>query len=84
MLQSQDLRVGQEKEPYIGFTQENLIENSVQDCLPYILKSHSLYYINICYSQHVLHVLYDVIFPEPPISFSCYHMTCDHYCDCDM
>jgi len=42
MLQTQDLRVDQEKEPCIGFTQENLIENSVQDCLPYILKLHSL------------------------------------------
>ena len=42
MLQSQDLRVGQEKKPCIGFTQENLIENSVQDCLPYILKPHGL------------------------------------------
>jgi len=31
-------RVGQEKEPCIEFTQENSIENSVQDCLPYILK----------------------------------------------
>jgi len=29
ILQSQDLRVGQEKEPCIGFTQENSIENSV-------------------------------------------------------
>ena len=29
MLQSQDLRVGQEKEPCIGFIQENSIENSV-------------------------------------------------------
>ena len=38
MLQTQDLRVNQEKEPCIGFTQENSIENSVQDCLPYILK----------------------------------------------
>ena len=37
MLQSQNLRVDQEKEPCIGFTQENLIENSVQDCLSYIL-----------------------------------------------
>ena len=42
VLQSQDLRVGQEKKPCIGFTQENLIENFVQDCLPYILKSHML------------------------------------------
>ena len=37
MLWSRDLRVGQEKKPCIGFTQENSIENSVQDCLPYIL-----------------------------------------------
>jgi len=36
VLQTQDLRVDQEKEPCIGLTQENSIENSVQDCLPYI------------------------------------------------
>jgi len=42
MLWSQDLRVGQEKEPWIEFTQENSIENPVQDCLPYILKLHGL------------------------------------------
>ena len=40
MLQFQDLRVDQEKKPCIGFTQENSIENSVQDCLPYILLVH--------------------------------------------
>ena len=28
MLQTQALRVGRVKEPYIGLTQENLIENS--------------------------------------------------------
>ena len=28
----------QEKESCIGFIQENSIENSIQDCLPYILK----------------------------------------------
>ena len=39
MLQTQVLRVGQVNEPYIEFTQENSIENSVQDCLPYILIS---------------------------------------------
>jgi len=43
VLWSQDLRVGQEKESYIGFTQENSIENSVQDCLLYILKPHGPY-----------------------------------------
>jgi len=37
MLQLQDLRVGQVKESCIRLTQENLIENLVQDCLPYIL-----------------------------------------------
>ena len=42
VLQSQDLRVGQEKEPCIGFTQENSIENSVQDYLSYILKAYDL------------------------------------------
>ena len=42
MLWSQDLRVGQTKKPYIGLTQENSIENSVQDCLPYILIPNGL------------------------------------------
>ena len=36
LLQTQVLRVGQVNEPCIKFTQENLIENSVQDYLPYI------------------------------------------------
>ena len=34
LLQTQDLRVNQEKEPCIGLTQENSIGNSVQDSLP--------------------------------------------------
>ena len=42
MLQTQALRVGQVKEPCIGLTQENSIENSVQDCLPYIQISNGL------------------------------------------
>ena len=42
MLQSQDLRVGQEKEPCIRFTQGNSIESSVQNYLPYILLAHGL------------------------------------------
>jgi len=36
MLQTQALRVGQVDEPCIGLTQEN----SVQNCLPYILRFH--------------------------------------------
>ena len=42
MLQTQDLRVGQADKPCIGLIQENLIENSVQDCLPYILLAQGL------------------------------------------
>ena len=44
MLQTQDLKVGQANESYIGLTQENLIENSIQDCLPYILNYYGLCY----------------------------------------
>jgi len=40
MLQTQVLRVGRVDEPCIGFIQENSIKDSVQDCLPYILKPH--------------------------------------------
>jgi len=40
MLQLKDLRVGQQEEPCIGLTQENSIENSVQDSLPYISWTH--------------------------------------------
>jgi len=38
VLRITSLRVDKWEEPCIGLTQENLIENSVQDCLPYILK----------------------------------------------
>ena len=38
LLQTQVLRVEQVNKPCIGLTQENSIENSVQDCLPYILE----------------------------------------------
>jgi len=40
LLQTQALRVGQVKEPCIGLTQENSIESSVQDSLPYIPWTH--------------------------------------------
>jgi len=44
MLQTQILRAGQVNELCIGLTQENSIENSVQECLPYILNDDSLCY----------------------------------------
>ena len=42
MLQFKDLRAGQRIEPCIGLTQENSIENYVQDSLPYIQEPHGL------------------------------------------
>ena len=42
LLQTQVLSIRQVDEPYIGLTQENSIESSVQDSPPYILKSHGL------------------------------------------
>ena len=39
-LQTQVLSIGQVNEPCIGLTQENSMENSVQDSLSYILNSH--------------------------------------------
>ena len=41
VLQTQVLRVRQANEPCIGLTQENLIENSIQKCLSYILSYDS-------------------------------------------
>jgi len=43
VLQTQVLKVGQVNESCIGLTQENSIENSVQDCLSYILKPYGLH-----------------------------------------
>ena len=51
VLQSQDLRVSQVKELYIGLTQENSIENSIQDCLPYILIPNGPYELFLAYSK---------------------------------
>ena len=42
LLETQVLRVGQVNEPCIGLIQENSMENSVQDSLPYILNLHGL------------------------------------------
>ena len=41
ILRLKDLRADQEEKSCIGLIQENSIENSVQDDLPYILKFHS-------------------------------------------
>jgi len=67
-------------------TQENSIENSIQDGLPYIQMSNGLCELFLTYPKwpclclkvsHVFPTLYDIIFPEPSTSspVSCDFMT---------
>ena len=86
MLQLKDLRVGQWEEPCIRFTQENLIENSVQDCLPYIQIPNGLcklflaypkqpcvcLKVNICFIHCMTSSFQNLLHPFM------YHVTCDH------
>ena len=51
LLQFRGLRVGQWIESCIRLTQENSIENSVQDCLSYILKAHGPCYVLLAYPK---------------------------------
>ena len=51
LLRIKNLRVGQWKEPCIGLTQENSIENSVQDYLPYILLPNGPYKLFLAYPK---------------------------------
>jgi len=50
MLQTQVLSIGQVNKPCIGLTQENLIENSVQNHLHFILNYNGPY----CYKLKIL------------------------------
>ena len=51
VLQIQDLRANQEKESCIGLTQENSIESSIQDCLPYIQIPNSSCELSLAYPK---------------------------------
>ena len=51
LLWFRGLRVGQWIEPCIGLTQENSIENAIQNCLPYILKAYGPCYILLAYPK---------------------------------
>ena len=90
MLQSQDLRVDQEKKPCIEFTQENLIESFIQDCLPYIPQTNGLYttlayskWPCVCFKTTIC-IAYSItlFLPKPSTIFyygtwSCDSVTCD-------
>ena len=85
MLQTQALRVRQVKESYIGLTQENSIENSVQDSLPYIQIPNGLcklflaypkqpcicLKINMCFTYCITSSFQNLL---PPFM---HHVTCD-------
>ena len=92
ILQTQALRVGQVKEPCIGLMQENSIENSVQDCLPYIqiltgpCKLFLAYPKWPCVCLKVnMHSPYCMtsLFQNFLLP-SMYHVTCDHVIWCDL
>jgi len=51
LLWLKDLRVSQWEKPCIEFTQENSIENSVQDHLPYISQTTGLYTTALAYPK---------------------------------
>ena len=51
VLQLRNLSVGLGEEPCIEFIQENSIENSVQDGLPYIQIPNGLYVTLLCDSM---------------------------------
>ena len=53
LLWFRGLRVGQWIEPCIGLTQENSIENAIQNCLPYILKAYGPCYILLAYPKQL-------------------------------
>jgi len=73
VLQTQVFRIGQVNEPCIGLTQENSIENSVQECLPYILNDKGpCYYFSslpskpcVCFKANMYKTCcYDIILLE--------------------
>ena len=53
ILQLRNLSISLEEEPCIGFTQENSIENSVQDGLPYIQIPNGLYKLFLTYPKRL-------------------------------
>ena len=87
MLQTQDLRVGQADKPCIRLIQENLIENSVQNCLLYILLAQNLQptpnnYMFVLKSTYILNMLYNITILEPSIFLHYDHMTMIVLYDC--
>jgi len=64
--------MNQEKKSYIEFTQENSIENLVQDYLPYILKAHSLCPTTLAYPK------WPCVFLKVNMYYICYMMSFFH------
>jgi len=92
MLQIKDLRVDQWEEPCIGLTQENLIENSIQDCLFYILILNGPCKLFLAYPKWpCVRLKVNICFTHCMTSFfqnllhsSMCHVTCDCVIWCDL
>ena len=92
MLQTQALSVGQVKEPCIGSAQENSIEDSVQESLPYIQMPNGLCELFLTYPKQ------PYIYLKVHMWFTCCmtssfqnllhpsmcHVTCDCVIWCDL
>jgi len=85
LLQTQVLSVEQVDKPCIRLIQENPIENSVQDCLPYILKLHGPWWLLLVYPKQpcvcleiimCLNMPSDIILSESSTLFHVIH-NCD-------
>ena len=83
LLWTWDLRVGQKKEPWIGFIQENSIENSIQDYLPYILIPNDLCELFLAYPKWPyvflkgnVHIIYCMT-SSLPECFTSFSVSCD-------
>jgi len=86
------LEFGQKSKPYIGLTQENLIENSVQDCLSYIQIPNGLCKLFLAYPKQPcvclkvnMCITYCMMlsFQNLLCSSMC-HVTCDCVIWCDL
>ena len=77
LLQLKDLRVGQWEELCIGLTQENSIESSVQDSLPYIQIPNSLCKLFLTHSKQPCVCL------KVNMCFTCC-MTSSFHASCDL
>jgi len=79
------LKLDKRKNLVLGLTQENSIENSVQDCLPYIQVPNGPCKLFLAYPKWlcVSHIIWHHLFQNVLCS-SIHHVTCDCVIWCDL